>query len=73
MQQRYELTIKFLNSLKKEELIINDIGCGTGLFSNILISKGYKVNAIDFSNTALEATKKYVSTNSPEKIKTCKL
>ncbi len=70
MQQRYELTIKFLNSFKKEEnLIINDIGCGTGLFSNILISKGYKVNAIDFSNTALESTEKYVSANNPEKIK----
>ena len=70
MQQRYELTIKFLNSFKKKEgLIINDIGCGTGLFSNILISKGYKVNAIDFSDTALEATEKYVSTNNPDKIK----
>ena len=69
MQQRYELTIKFLNSFKKEEnLIINDIGCGTGLFSNILISKGYKVNAIDFSNTALESTEKYVSANNPDKI-----
>lgn len=73
MQQRYELTIKYLNSFKKKDgLIINDIGCGTGLFSNILISKGYNVNAIDFSDTALDATKNYISVNNPNKIKNLK-
>jgi 2-polyprenyl-3-methyl-5-hydroxy-6-metoxy-1,4-benzoquinol methylase len=69
MQQRYELTIEFINSFNKgEALFVNDIGCGTGLFSNILITKNFNVNSIDFSKTALEATLDYVKSNNEEKL-----
>lgn len=69
MQQRYELTIKFIDTfLDDPNLIVNDIGCGTGLFTNILLSKGYRVNSIDFSKTAIETTLKYIKENSPDKI-----
>ncbi len=64
MQQRYELTIEFINTFNKDEsLVVNDIGCGTGLFSNILLTKNFTVNSIDFSKTALDATLEYIKNN----------
>ncbi len=57
-----------LSNTEKKELSILDLGCGPGLYSEILAIKGHKVTGIDFSDNSInyarkEAEKKKLNIN----------
>jgi 2-polyprenyl-3-methyl-5-hydroxy-6-metoxy-1,4-benzoquinol methylase len=43
-----------LSHTKKEKLNILDLGCGPGLYSEILAQKGHQVTGVDFSKNSIE-------------------
>lgn len=52
-------TVKWiLNHTKQKQLIILDLGCGPGLYSEKLTEKGHKVTGVDFSSNSIEYAKK---------------
>ncbi|PIP24089.1 MAG: hypothetical protein COS25_02545 [Candidatus Nealsonbacteria bacterium CG02_land_8_20_14_3_00_37_10] len=50
--------MKLLNGIVKENMNVLDAGSGSGFFSNYFISKGCNVYALDYSEDALEITKR---------------
>lgn len=65
MKQRYLKTIEFINMYCTPQSMVLDIGCGTGLFTVELLNRGASVKAIDFSESALQATQENVVANAP--------
>lgn len=63
MKERFKLTQKFLTGALNKDMILNDIGCGTGIFSVQALNHGAKVNAIDISEVSLDITKKNIQTH----------
>ena len=47
-----------IRNFKKGPLDLLDIGCGTGKHANLLVDKGYNVDAIDISDSMIELAKK---------------
>lgn len=46
-----------LNQTNEEQLIILDLGCGPGLYSEIFAGKGYSVTGVDFSANSIRYAK----------------
>jgi len=42
-----------LNQTDKEKMAVLDLGCGPGLYAEILAGKGHKVTAVDFSQNSI--------------------
>lgn len=61
MRQRFDMVSAFIAKNIRPDMDIADIGCGTGIYTKQMASLGAKVHAIDFSNSALELTKKNLS------------
>jgi SAM-dependent methyltransferase len=66
MKERYRITIEFLDHYAKPGITITDLGCGTGIFVVEAARRGAKVNAIDFSGTALAMTRRAVESLTPQ-------
>ena len=47
-----------LDKTKKQQLNILDLGCGPGLYSEILAQKGHNVTGVDFSKNSIEYARK---------------
>lgn len=48
-------TVKWiLNQAKKERLSILDLGCGPGLYTELMAEKGHRVTGVDFSENSIE-------------------
>jgi SAM-dependent methyltransferase len=68
MAKRHEITTKFIRENVKPGVVFADLGCGTGIFVvEALMQGAAKVQAVDFTSSALEATKKLVEKFAPEK------
>jgi predicted TPR repeat methyltransferase len=66
MAERYAETVAFLKTYIGAQTVVSDLGCGTGLFVVEALRLGAaSVNAIDFTNAALEITKKNVAKHAP--------
>lgn len=65
MSERYNRTVRFLDSYLQPGVRVSDIGCGTGIFVVQAAKRAARVNAIDFSTQALEITKRRVTEHSP--------
>lgn len=50
--------MRILDKYVDKNMTVLDAGCGSGFFSNYFISKGCKVYSLDYSEKALEITKK---------------
>ena len=57
MQERFSLTLQFMDKNIRSGQTFVDIGCGTGIFTVEALKRGANVIAIDFSSKALEITK----------------
>lgn len=66
MKDRFRLTMDFIDSHVSESTVVNDIGCGNGIFTVECLRRGASVNAIDFANSALLLTKDRVESLVPE-------
>jgi len=65
MAERYARTIAFLDAYAKPGTVISDLGCGTGVFVVEALQRGAVVNAIDFTGSALEITRRNVAEHCP--------
>jgi SAM-dependent methyltransferase len=65
MKTRYQQTMDFLKTSLHQEALLSDVGCGTGVFTVMALQAGARVNAIDFSSSALNATRALVEKTSP--------
>lgn len=43
-----------LNSANLEKMNILDLGCGPGLYAELMAERGYKVTGVDFSKNSIE-------------------
>lgn len=68
MAERYRLTMDFIEKYVKPGMTVADIGCGTGIFTVEMLKRGARVIAIDISTSSLEATKKSISRNTPDRL-----
>lgn len=66
MKERYRRTIAFLDRYVKPGVVFSDLGCGTGIFVVEAAKRGAVVNAVDFSESALNATRKTVGMYAPD-------
>lgn len=66
MTERYARTIQFLDHYVKSGTVVSDLGCGTGVFVIEALKRGAKVNAVDFTQSALATTKKSVEKYFPK-------
>jgi len=67
MAKRHRIVKQLLvSNLKKDELVI-DVGCGSGIYSAFCLNHGAKVLAIDFAESAINATINTVRINCPDK------
>lgn len=66
MQERYRLTMEFINRRIHPGTRVVDIGCGTGIFTLAMLKRGATVVALDSSNHALELTKRLVGEKAPD-------
>lgn len=57
MNERYELTMNFIDQYVKKGMTVVDLGCGTGLFTVEMLKRGAKVIATDYAQRALDLTK----------------
>jgi cyclopropane fatty-acyl-phospholipid synthase-like methyltransferase len=57
MKLRYKMNISFINEYIKQDMVVVDVGCGTGTLTIKLLEHGAKVIALDFSEKAIEITK----------------
>ena len=65
MVERYERTTAFIDSYVKPGMVFSDLGCGTGIFVIQALRRGAKVNAVDFSSSAIEMTRQNVARYCP--------
>jgi SAM-dependent methyltransferase len=65
MKERYERTIAFINNFVFEGTTFTDLGCGTGIFVVAALKRGASVNAVDFSPSSLQATRRAVDSHMP--------
>lgn len=72
MKHRYAITMKFISDYVKPGMRFNDIGCGTGVFTIAALQRGALVNAIDFSEKALEITQQRILKHVPDFIENAK-
>ena len=56
MEERYKLTLDFVDKYAKPGMTFADIGCGTGIFTIEMLKRGANVIAIDLSDSSLLAT-----------------
>ena len=66
MKIRYQKTIDFIEEYVKDGITVNDIGCGTGIFSVECLMRGAKVNALDISQTSLDQTSMNIEAKCPQ-------
>ena len=66
MKERYRWTIAFLDEYVKPGTVFSDLGCGTGIFVVEAAKRGGIVNAVDFSESSLVATRRAVETCAPD-------
>ncbi len=60
--ERYNNVCAFIDKHVKKGMKVADIGCGSGVFSKKLLEKGAYVYAFDYAESAVELTKKNLST-----------
>lgn len=60
MAERYARTVGFLDTYIKPGIVLNDLGCGTGIFTVHALKRGAIVNAIDFAEGSIKATRNNV-------------
>jgi SAM-dependent methyltransferase len=65
MADRYARTIAFIDAYVKPGTVFSDLGCGTGIFVVEALRRGAIVNAIDFSQSSLNITRKNVNRHFP--------
>jgi SAM-dependent methyltransferase len=65
MAERYARTIAFLDAYVKPGMVVSDLGCGTGIFVVEALRRGASVNAIDFTASAVDITRKNVAKYCP--------
>lgn len=65
MAQRYARTIEFLDAHIRPGIVLSDVGCGTGIFVVEALRRGAVVNAIDFTDMAIEMTRANVAKHCP--------
>lgn len=66
MKERYRLTIALLDRYLKPGMVFSDLGCGTGIFVVEAARRGAIVNAVDFSESSLAATRRNVEMNAAD-------
>jgi len=66
MKKRYHVTLDFIKKNVNENMVVVDIGCGTGIFTVEILKKNAFVYAVDFSEVALKLTKELVQSIIPE-------
>lgn len=66
MKERYRRTLAFLDRYLKPGDTFSDLGCGTGIFVIEALRRGAShVNAVDFSESSLSATRQAVERHFP--------
>lgn len=68
MKERFRLTMDFIDSHVSESTVVNDIGCGNGIFTVECLRRGASVNAIDFAKSSLLLTRDRVESLLPESV-----
>lgn len=63
MQQRHATVSCFIDNTIKEGMKVTDIGCGSGVYVKRMVQKGAFVYAFDFAESALELTKRNLSSD----------
>lgn len=63
---RYRKTVDFIIRNVKENSVVIDLGCGTGVFTTELLRCKCHVICVDFTESALIATRKRVESMTPE-------
>src|SRR4030042_2150199 len=59
-RSKIENIIKWiLDKVKKPEMKVLDLGCGPGLYTELLAQKGHSVTGIDFSENSIQYAKKH--------------
>jgi precorrin-6B methylase 2 len=66
MKERYRRTIAFIDEYVQPGTVFSDLGCGTGIFVVDAAKRGAVVNAIDFSESSLNTSRRTVSTYVPD-------
>lgn len=66
MKERYRRTVAFLDEYIKPGVTFSDLGCGTGIFVVEAARRGAVVNAVDFSESALNSTRQAVERFTPD-------
>ncbi|MBI4945433.1 MAG: methyltransferase domain-containing protein [Bacteroidetes bacterium] len=61
--ERYNIVCAFIDKHVKPGMKVADIGCGSGIFSKKMLDKGAHVYAMDYVHSAVELTKKNLSSD----------
>ena len=73
MSDRYRIVSEYIEKKVHQGMQVADIGCGNGIFSKKMASKGAKVYALDYVQSALDLTSKNLSSEEMKAIDTIKL
>lgn len=57
MKVRYNIVQSFIFEMINKDTVVADVGCGCGIFTEMALSLGAKVYALDFAQNALKLTK----------------
>lgn len=60
MTERFQLTMKFIEDHVKRDMVVVDLGCGTGIFTVEMLKRGASVIAVDYAQSSLDLTRKAV-------------
>ena len=61
MYKRHTLVLNYIDKYVKKGMKVADIGCGSGIYTKKIIEKGAFVYAFDFAESAINLTKKNLS------------